>query len=155
MALGNHQKYGETFSETYAPGTQLSSSSQILYLALKKNIELKHIDVRTAYFQSKPTGDHDDIWVRLPSGIKSSSGDVYEKLLRPLYGVRQAGREWYFTNRDFILNQDPRWKQSTVEAQLYYTIDPKTDLFCEILLHTDNYSCIYSDNVLWNEFLAD
>ena len=52
-------------------------------------------------------------------------------------------------------SQDPRWKQSTVEAQLYYTIDPKTDLFCEILLHTDNYFCIYSDDVFWNEFLAD
>ena len=155
VALGNHQKYGETFSETYAPGAQLSSSRLILYLALKKNLELKHMDVRTAYLQSKLTGDHDDIWVRLPSGFKSSSGDVYGKLLRPLYGVRQAGREWYFTNRDFILNQDPRWKQSTVEAQLYYTIDPKTDLFCEILLHTDNYFCIYSDDVFRNEFLTD
>jgi hypothetical protein len=35
VALGNHQKYGETFSETYAPGTQLSSSRLILILALK------------------------------------------------------------------------------------------------------------------------
>jgi hypothetical protein len=49
VALGNHQKYGETFSETYAPGIQLSSSRLILYLALKMNLELKHMDVRTAY----------------------------------------------------------------------------------------------------------
>jgi hypothetical protein len=49
VALGNHQKYGETFSETYAPGTQLSSSRLILYLALKMNLELKHMDKRTAY----------------------------------------------------------------------------------------------------------
>jgi hypothetical protein len=46
VALGNHQKYGEAFSETYAPGTQLSSSRLILYLALKKNLELKHIHGR-------------------------------------------------------------------------------------------------------------
>jgi hypothetical protein len=138
VALGNHQKYGE-----------------ILYLALKKNFELKHKDVRTAYLQSKLTGDHDDIWVRLPFGFKSSSGDVYGKLLRPLYGVRQAGREWYFTNRDFILNQDPRWKQSTVEAQLYYAIDPKTDLLCVILVHTDDHFCICSDDVFWNKFVTD
>jgi hypothetical protein len=76
VALGNHQKYGETFSETYAPGTQLSSSRLILYLALKKNLELKHMDVRTAYLQSKLTGDHDDIWVRLPSGFKSTTISV-------------------------------------------------------------------------------
>jgi hypothetical protein len=58
VALGNHQTYGETFSETYAPGTQLSSSRLILYLALKKNLELKHMDVHTAYLQSNGlTGD--------------------------------------------------------------------------------------------------
>ena len=57
VALGSHQKYGETFSETYAPETQLSSSRLILYLTLKKNLELKHMNVRTAYLQSKLTGD--------------------------------------------------------------------------------------------------
>jgi hypothetical protein len=155
VALGNHQKYGETFSETYAPGTQLSSSRLILYLALKMNLELKHMDVRTAYLQSKLTGDHDDIWVRLPAGFKSKSGDVYGKLLRPLYGVRQAGREWYFTNREFILNQDPRWKQSSVEAQLYYAIDPTVSLFCVILVHTDDYFGICSDDKFWEKFVID
>jgi hypothetical protein len=53
--------------------------------------------------------------------------------------VRQAEREWYFTNRNVILNQDPRWKQSAVEAQLYYAIDSETNLFCVILVHTDDY----------------
>jgi hypothetical protein len=155
VALGNHQKYGETFSETYAPGTQLSSSRLILYLALKMKLELKHMDVRTAYLQSKLTRDHDDIWVRLPAGFKSKSGDVYGKLLRPLYGVRQAGREWYFTNREFIMNQDPRWKQSSVEAQIYYAIDSETNLFCVILVHTDDYFGVCSDDKFWKKFVTD
>ena len=64
VALGNNQKYGET-SETYAPGTQFSSSRLILYLAVKMNLELKHMDVRTACLQSKLTGDHDDIWIQV------------------------------------------------------------------------------------------
>jgi hypothetical protein len=156
VALGNHHKYGETFSETYAPGTQLSSSRLILYLALKMNLELKHMDVRTAHLQSKLTGDHDDIWVRLASGSSQQrSGNVYGKLLRPLYGVRQAGREWYFTNCGFILNQDSRWKQSTVETRLYYAIDSKTNLFCVILVHTDDYFCICSDDAFWTKFVTD
>jgi hypothetical protein len=95
VALGNHQNGTEKCTlrpapmhlghSSYAPGTQLSSSRLILYLALKKNLELKHMDVHTAYLQSKLTGDHDDIWVRLPSGFKSTSGNAYGKLLRPLY----------------------------------------------------------------------
>ena len=155
VALGNHQRYGETFSETYAPGTQLSSSRIILYLALKMNLDIKHMDVRTAYLQSKLTGDHSDIWVRLPDGFKSRSNHTFGKLLRPLYGVRQAGREWYFTNRDFILNQDPVWKQSSVEAQLYYAIDKKKNLFCVILVHTDDYFGICNNDTFWNKFVSD
>jgi hypothetical protein len=155
VALGNHQIYGETFSETYAPGTQLSSSRIILYLALKFKLDLKHMDVRTAYLQSELTGNHDDIWVRLPTGFKSKCNHTYGKLLRPLYGVRQAGREWYFTNRDFILNQDPIWKQSAVEAQLYYAIDKKRNLFCVVLVHTDDYFGVCNDNDFWTKFVSD
>ena len=55
----------------------------------------------------------------------------------------------------FILNQDPRWKQSTVEAQLYYAIDSKTDLFGIILVHTDDYFCSRSDDVFWKQFMTD
>ena len=155
VALGNHQKYGETFSETYAPGTQLSSSRLILILALKMNLEVKHMDVRTAYLQSELSGKHDDIWVRLPAGFKSKSGNSFGKLLRPLYGVRQAGREWYHTNRDFILNQDPRWKQSAVEAQLYFAIDSTSNLFCVILVHTDDYFGLCNNDKFWTKFVTD
>jgi hypothetical protein len=83
---------------------------------MKMNLELKHTNVHTAYLQSKLTGDNDDIWVQLPYGFKSKSANVYGKLLRPMYGVRQAGRA-------FILDKDPLWKQSAVETKLYYAID--------------------------------
>ena len=49
----------------------------------------------------------------------------------------------------------PRWKQSAVEAQLYYAIDSKTNLFCVILVHTDDYFRICSDDKFWKNFVTD
>ena len=71
VAFGHHQVFGETFTETFAPGTQLSSSRLILNMALQKNLIVHHLDVRTAYLQSEFTTEHEDIWIRLPAGFKS------------------------------------------------------------------------------------
>ena len=155
VAFGHHQLYGETFTETFAPGTQISSSRLILILALQFNLTVHHLDVRTAYLQSEFSNKHEDIWIRLPAGFKSKCGRSFGRVLKPLYGFRQAGREWYLTNRDFILNHDPRWRQSAVEAQLYYIKDPDTGLFCVVLVHTDDYFGICNDDEFWDKFEHD
>ena len=117
-------------------------------MALQHNLIVHHMDVRTAYLQSEFSKEHDDIWIRLPDGFNSKCNNTFAKVLKPLYGVRQAGREWYLTNKDFILNHDPRWKQSAVEAQLYYINDPDTNLFCIVLVHTYDYFGICNDDEL-------
>eukprot|EP00976_Prorocentrum_cordatum_P044417 898472-Prorocentrum_minimum.AAC.1 len=38
VAFGHHQVFGETFTETFALGTQLSSSRLILNMALQQNL---------------------------------------------------------------------------------------------------------------------
>eukprot|EP00959_Pyramimonas_sp_CCMP1952_P162823 3403844-Pyramimonas_sp.AAC.2 len=38
VAQGHHQLYGETFTEIFAPGTQISSSRLILIMALQHNL---------------------------------------------------------------------------------------------------------------------
>eukprot|EP00976_Prorocentrum_cordatum_P009487 189431-Prorocentrum_minimum.AAC.1 len=98
VAFGHHQVFGETFTETFAPGTQLSSSRLILNMALQQNLVVHHMDVRTAYLQSEFSTEHDDIWIRLPVGFKSKCGHDFAKVLKPVYGIRQAGREWFITN---------------------------------------------------------
>jgi hypothetical protein len=152
VALGNHQEYGETFTETFAPGTQLSSSRLILLFALQHNLLVHHMDVRTAFLQSEFTDDV-KIWIRLPPGFKSKGGHQFAKLKRPLYGVRQAAREWYLTNTKFILSQDPRWRQSKVEPQLFYIDDP--NLFCVTLVHTDDFFGVCNDDIFWKKFEKD
>ena len=70
--------------------------------------------------------------------------------------LKQVGREGYFTNREFILNnQYPRSKQSAVEAQLYHAIDSATSLFRVILVHTDDNFGICSYDKFWTKFVAN
>ena len=121
-------------------------------LALQHNLTVHHMDVRTAYLQSEFSKEHEDIWIRLPAGFKSKCGHSYARILKPLYGVRQAGREWYLTNEEFILNHDPRWQQSAVEAQMYFINDTDSDLFFVVLVHSDDYFGICNDDKFWNEF---
>eukprot|EP00959_Pyramimonas_sp_CCMP1952_P304527 6373267-Pyramimonas_sp.AAC.1 len=58
------------------------------------------------------------------------------------------------TRTSFSYNHDPRWKQS-VEAQLYYINDPDTNLFCVVLVHTDDYFGISNDDKFWEKFEHD
>ena len=150
VGLGNHQEFGETFTETFAPGTQISSSRLILLLALVYNLDIHHMDVKTAFLQADFT-DEVHIWVRLPPGFTSSSGHRHGLLRKPLYGIRQAAREWYITLKDYILNSDTRWKQSKVEPQIYYISD--STLFCAVMVHTDDFFGICSDDEFWKSFL--
>eukprot|EP00959_Pyramimonas_sp_CCMP1952_P162625 3400092-Pyramimonas_sp.AAC.1 len=93
VAFGHHQVFGETFTETFALGTQLSSSRLILNMALQHNLIVHHMDVRTPYLQSEFSTEHEDIWIRLPTIFKSKCDHSFAKVLKPLYGIRQAGRE--------------------------------------------------------------
>eukprot|EP00976_Prorocentrum_cordatum_P011505 231342-Prorocentrum_minimum.AAC.1 len=64
VAFGHHQVFGETFTKTFAPGTQLSSFGLILNMALQQNLVVHHMDVRTAYLQSEFSTEHKkDIWI--------------------------------------------------------------------------------------------
>eukprot|EP00976_Prorocentrum_cordatum_P050551 1020782-Prorocentrum_minimum.AAC.1 len=40
----HHQLYGETFTETFAPGMQISSSRLVLIMALQHNLIVHHMD---------------------------------------------------------------------------------------------------------------
>ena len=66
----------------------------IFALALRAGLTVYHIDVKTAFLNSDLEYD---IWIELPEGFKSASGGSHAKLHKSLYGLKQAGRDWYKT----------------------------------------------------------
>ncbi|CAI7931715.1 unnamed protein product [Closterium sp. NIES-54] len=69
----------------------------LLHVAAQRDYELHSLDFTTAFLQGSL---HDEIWLRHPPGFTGSflAGTQWS-LRRPVYGLRQAPREWYDTLR--------------------------------------------------------
>ena len=106
---GFTQRYGVDYLETFAPVAKTTSIRTILALAAKHNYKLRHVDFETVYLN----GDLDEeIWMKLPQDshfLFSDAGDenIHQstvRLLKGLYGLKQAGRVWNRQINDFLIS---------------------------------------------------
>jgi hypothetical protein len=84
---------------TFSPVAKIGSIRVVLALAAMEDWELDSMDVKNAYLQSPVDGD---IYVKMPPGYqqKNEAGEeLVGKLVKSLYGLRQAARNWYTTIR--------------------------------------------------------
>jgi hypothetical protein len=70
------------------PVARWESIRSILCIATLHDFELRHIDVKNTYLNAPL---HEEIYIVAPDG----SGSKYWRLHKGLYGLRQAGRQWY------------------------------------------------------------
>ena len=91
LALGNKQKYGVDYEETFAPVDKMTTVRTILAIAASQSWQLHQMDVNNAFLQ----GDlQKEIYMKLPSSMTTSSPHDVCKLRRSLYGLNQAPRAW-------------------------------------------------------------
>jgi hypothetical protein len=88
IAKGFTQIFSQDFTFTFAPVARWESIRSILCIATLHDFELRHIDVKNAYLNAPL---HKEIYMVAPDG----SGSKYWRLHKGLYGLRQAGRQWY------------------------------------------------------------
>jgi hypothetical protein len=139
VAKGFLQSAGIDFEETFAPTSQQISLRLILSLSLRYNLDIKHLDVKTAFLNSELQFD---IYVQLPEGFVNENGHSLAQLLKSLYGLKQAARDWFLLSDDFIINFDKRFRRSSCEPCLYFIFTDKLIVF--LLVHVDDY--IFSTN---------
>lgn len=96
VVKGCSQREGVDYSETFSPVARLDSIRLILALAAENDLEMSHIDVKTAFLYGNI---EEDIYMDEPQGFETNSGMVC-KLQKSLYGLKQAPRAWNacFTN---------------------------------------------------------
>ncbi|KAK3280738.1 hypothetical protein CYMTET_11434 [Cymbomonas tetramitiformis] len=132
-AKGNKQEYGVNYEDTFAPCTQLSSVRLVVVLALNLGLTVYHTDVETAFLNSALD---EDLYARLPRGLQYE-GFNHAKLLKAVYGLKQAGKEWFETSDAFVMSYDDRMQRSSVEPCLYFIM--VDGLMVLILAYVDDY----------------
>ncbi|CAI5498457.1 unnamed protein product [Closterium sp. Naga37s-1] len=97
VARGFSQRQGVDFFQTFSPTPKMTTLWVLLHVAAQRDYELYSLDFSTAFLQGSL---HEEIWLRRPPGFTGSFPPGTQwSLRRPVYGLRQAPREWHDTLR--------------------------------------------------------
>ncbi|CAI7862962.1 unnamed protein product [Closterium sp. NIES-53] len=97
VARGFSQRQGVDYFPTFSPTPKMTTLRVLLHVAAQRDYELHSLDFSTAFLQGSL---HEEIWLRRPPGFTGPSPPGTQwSLRRPVYGLRQAPREWHDTLR--------------------------------------------------------
>lgn len=93
VAKGYVQQQGRDFNEIFAPVTRLETVRLLLALAAKNSWEVHHLDIKSAFLNGEL---QEEVYVTQPEGfVKEGKEHLVYRLVKALYGLRQAPRAWY------------------------------------------------------------
>ncbi|CAI7888289.1 unnamed protein product [Closterium sp. NIES-54] len=105
----------------------------LLHVAAHRDYELHSFDFSTAFLQGSL---HEEIWLRRPPGFTGSfPAGTQWSLHRPVYGLRQAPREWYDTLRKTLAALG--FAPSTADPSLFLRTDTTLSSFY-VLVYVDD-----------------
>ncbi|CAI7906385.1 unnamed protein product, partial [Closterium sp. NIES-54] len=105
----------------------------LLHVAAQRDYELHSLDFSTAFLQGSL---HEEIWLRRPPGFTGSFPPGTQwSLRRPVYGLRQAPREWHDTLRTTLATLG--FAPSTANPSLFLRTDTSLPPFY-ILVYVDD-----------------
>ncbi|CAI7735749.1 unnamed protein product, partial [Closterium sp. NIES-54] len=133
VARGFSQREGVDFFQTFSPTPKMTTLRVLLHVAAQRDYELHSLDFSTAFLQGSL---HEEIWLRRPPGFTGSFPPGTQwSLWRPVYGLRQAPREWHDTLRTTLAALG--FSSSTADPSLFLRTDTSVPPFY-ILVYVDD-----------------
>jgi len=142
-AHGGQQTQGITYWDTFAPVVNWHTLRTFLTLALIKGWKARSVDFVLAYPQAELSKD---IYMRIPAEFHvSEPGRYLLKLMKNVYGLKDAGRTWHHHLRQGLL--DRNFKESLVDPCVFY----KGDLI--LVIYVDDVICFSPKDEVIDDFI--
>ncbi|CAI7772147.1 unnamed protein product [Closterium sp. NIES-54] len=133
VARGFSQRQGVDYFQTFSPTLKMTTLRVLLHVAAQRDYELHSLDFSTAFLQGSL---HEEIWLCRPPGFTGSFPPGTQWSLRwPIYGLRQAPREWHDTLRTTLAALG--FAPSTADPSLFLRTDTSLPPFY-ILVYVDD-----------------
>ncbi|CAI7878246.1 unnamed protein product [Closterium sp. NIES-54] len=127
------QRQGVDYFHTFSPTLKMTTLRVLLHVAAQHDYELHSLDFSTAFLQGSL---HEEIWLRRPPGFTGTFPAVTQwSLRRPVYGLRQAPREWHDTLRTTLAALG--FAPSTADPSLFLRTDNSLPSFY-VLVYVDD-----------------
>ncbi|CAI7808344.1 unnamed protein product, partial [Closterium sp. NIES-53] len=133
VARGFSQQQGVDYFQTFSPTPKMTTLRVLLHVAAQRDYELHSLDFSTAFLQGSL---HEEIWLRRPPGFTGSfPPGTQSSLRRPVYGLRQAPRQWHDTLRTTLAALG--FAPSTADPSLFLRTDTSLPPFY-VLVYVDD-----------------
>lgn len=159
VAKGYSQRYGIDYHQTFAPVARLDTLRLMLAISVQYGLKLRQFDVVTAYLNGTL---NEEVYMQVPSMIDQvlmsivnkgiAMSEVYSrakkmlnqlrnganvcKLKKALYGLRQAGRQWYTILNDKLTKMN--LKPTVNEPCLFFNNHRNKDEILFVLIYVDD-----------------
>ena len=103
VVCGYSQVQGEDYTHAFSATLRATSFRMLMAIAAGEKLKLEHFDVKNAFTQSDIDAE---IYTQPPKGFETKGSDgkpMILKLIKSLYGTKQASRLWQLKLRDHLV----------------------------------------------------
>lgn len=146
VAQGFSQKFGVDYNEVFAPVARISTMRMMLSIAGRRNYIVNHFDIKSAFLNGEL---EEELYMREPQGFKN--GNKVYRLLKSLYGLKQAARVWNEILHKELIKND--CTQNETDKCLY--TKRWNEKVCYELIHVDDILVATNDEYIMKHLMEN